>query len=242
MQCDFIKVGDTEYPVQVFFEKRKNSRVSIGKRAVYIRIPSQLSDSAKELQIRKFGMWVEETLRRAPPQLRKSVMRRYRDGDSLTVGKKTYRLAIELKDKKTSSARCIGSTIHLSLSSRTTISQRSRLTATLLSRCIAGEHLQELKKRIVELNDRHIRKTINTVRFKYNKSNWGSCSAKGNINISTRLLFAPDSVLEYVCIHELAHLAVKNHSKRFWNLVAHAMPDYRVKVTWLKENGHTCDF
>ena len=64
----------------------------------------------------------------------------------------------------------------------------------------------------------------------------------GNINISTRLLFAPDDVLEYVCIHELAHLIEHNHSQRFWMLVAQAMPDYTAKETWLKEKGDACRF
>ena len=83
---------------------------------------------------------------------------------------------------------------------------------------------------------------INKVFFKYNKSNWGSCSAAGNINISTRLLFVPDDVLEYVCIHELAHLIEHNHSDRFWGVVEKAMPNYKEKINWLKENGHICSF
>ena len=71
---------------------------------------------------------------------------------------------------------------------------------------------------------------------------WGSCSEKGNINISTRLLFAPEDVLEYVCIHELAHLIEQNHSEKFWQLVKNAMPNYQEKRKWLKENGDSICF
>ena len=78
--------------------------------------------------------------------------------------------------------------------------------------------------------------------MKYNHSNWGSCSSKGNINLSTRLLFAPDDVIDYVIIHELAHRIEMNHSPRFWKLVSDAMPDYKEKEKWLKVHGGKLGF
>ena len=78
--------------------------------------------------------------------------------------------------------------------------------------------------------------------MKYNHSNWGSCSEKGNINISTRALFTPNDVLDYLYVHELAHLVEQNHSNSFWTLVQKAMPDYKEKQKWLKENGGKCKF
>jgi len=93
-----------------------------------------------------------------------------------------------------------------------------------------------------ELNERHFQQPIDQVRLKYNHSNWGSCSNKGNINLSTRLLFAPPEVIDYVIIHELAHRLEMNHSPRFWKLVADAMPNYREQERWLKEHGKGLGF
>jgi predicted metal-dependent hydrolase len=56
------------------------------------------------------------------------------------------------------------------------------------------------------------------------------------------LLFAPAEVIDYIIIHELAHLVEMNHSDRFWALVAAAMPDYVEKERWLKVNDHHCQF
>ena len=151
-------------------------------------------------------------------------------------------LRIIYKDKKSSSARLIDNEIHLSISSSLTREQLANHISSLLSRCIAGERLLGLKKRIEDLNRRYFKQTIAGIYFKYNKSNWGSCSAKRNINISTRLLFAPDKVLDYVCAHELAHLIERNHSRRFWALVERAMPHYQEQQNWLKENGNRCWF
>jgi predicted metal-dependent hydrolase len=93
-----------------------------------------------------------------------------------------------------------------------------------------------------ELNFQFFKKPIKSVNFKYNHSNWGSCSQSGNLNFSSRLLFAPDDVQDYVIIHELAHLVELNHSDRFWKLVSDAMPNYAEKEKWLKVNSNACRF
>ncbi|MBI5182139.1 MAG: M48 family metallopeptidase [Nitrospirae bacterium] len=84
--------------------------------------------------------------------------------------------------------------------------------------------------------------------LKYNKiriSNalrrWGSCSAKGNLNFSWRLIMSPLRVIDYVVVHELAHIEENNHSKRFWDKVKIMMPDYEQHKEWLKENRHLLD-
>jgi predicted metal-dependent hydrolase len=66
---------------------------------------------------------------------------------------------------------------------------------------------------------------------------WGSCSGN-NLNFSWRLIMAPLSVIDYVVVHELAHIEEKNHGKWFWTKVKVLMPDYEKYHQWLKENGH----
>ncbi|MCA9386358.1 M48 family metallopeptidase, partial [Candidatus Dojkabacteria bacterium] len=68
-------------------------------------------------------------------------------------------------------------------------------------------------------------------------TNWGSCSSKGNLNFTWRLIFAPLEILDYVVVHELCHLKEQNHSQRFWDLVAEQVPDYKKKRIWLKKHG-----
>lgn len=76
-----------------------------------------------------------------------------------------------------------------------------------------------------------------SISIKSQKTRWGSCSAHNDIYINWVLIFAPPDVLEYVVIHELCHIQVKNHSQFFWNLVAYHFPDYRIHRSWLKLNG-----
>lgn len=68
------------------------------------------------------------------------------------------------------------------------------------------------------------------------KTRWGSCSCKNRLNFSIFLAFCPYVVVDYVIIHELCHTVEKNHSKKFWDLVATYCPNYKESEKWLKEN------
>jgi len=69
------------------------------------------------------------------------------------------------------------------------------------------------------------------------RTRWGSCSSRGTLSFTWRLVMAPLEVVDYVVIHELAHLKIKNHSPVFWAEVARLMPDYKRQRDWLKKNG-----
>ena len=71
------------------------------------------------------------------------------------------------------------------------------------------------------------------------KTRWGSCSSKGNLNFNWRLILAPEEVLDYVVVHELAHRREMNHSKAFYAIVESVLPDYRQARRWLREHGYS---
>jgi len=69
------------------------------------------------------------------------------------------------------------------------------------------------------------------------KFRWGSCTVNNNLNFNWRLIKAPMSVIDYVVVHELAHLIEANHTPRFWNIVKTQAPTTEKAKTWLKEHG-----
>ena len=79
--------------------------------------------------------------------------------------------------------------------------------------------------------------TYGRITIRNQKSRWGSCSSKGNLNFNCLLLLAPPDVMDYVIVHELCHRKEMNHSPQFWAEVARIMPDYETHRKWLKENG-----
>lgn len=79
--------------------------------------------------------------------------------------------------------------------------------------------------------------TFGRISIRAQKTRWGSCSSRGNLNFNWKLILMPAEILDYVVVHELAHRKQMNHSKLFWAEVERVLPDYRERRRWLKENG-----
>jgi len=71
------------------------------------------------------------------------------------------------------------------------------------------------------------------------RTRWASCSSSGHMSFNWRLLLAPESVLEYVVWHEVCHLEMLDHSRRFWALLERRWPRYREDRDWLRRHGAT---
>jgi predicted metal-dependent hydrolase len=75
------------------------------------------------------------------------------------------------------------------------------------------------------------------ITIKEQRKRWGSCSSLGRLNFNWRIIMLPQSVLDYIVVHELCHLVHHNHSRDFWNLVGSILSDYQECKQWLKLNG-----
>lgn len=79
--------------------------------------------------------------------------------------------------------------------------------------------------------------TYQKIRISSAHTRWGSCSSRGTLSFTWRLVMAPPEVVDYVVVHELVHTKIKNHSKTFWAQVGELMPGYKTNIRWLKQNG-----
>jgi predicted metal-dependent hydrolase len=85
---------------------------------------------------------------------------------------------------------------------------------------------ERLTPRLLDLAGLH-RFTVNRVSIRSQRTRWGSCSSRGTVSLNCSLLFLPEDVVRYLCIHELAHLQHMNHSPRFWRAVELLEPDFQ---------------
>ncbi len=94
-------------------------------------------------------------------------------------------------------------------------------------------------KELLESRLKHFNQSYNfsfrRIAIRNQRSRWGSCSSKGNLNFNYRLCLLPPDLADYIIVHELCHLGQMNHSKHFWQLVAKAIPDYKARQKDLKK-------
>jgi predicted metal-dependent hydrolase len=89
------------------------------------------------------------------------------------------------------------------------------------------EEFREMIHRLVKRFSFELDVNVNKIYFRKMKSRWGSCSSKNNIGINKYLIYLPESLIEYVVFHEIAHLIELNHSKRFWSIIHQKFNDYK---------------
>jgi len=110
--------------------------------------------------------------------------------------------------------------------------------------CLKDQLEKALRNHCREVIHRKLEAYVSRVDGDYEKvfirdqdTRWGSCSSKNNLNFNWRLILGPDHVLDYLVVHEIVHLEIKNHGQTFWERVEELRPDYRKSRDWLKQNN-----
>lgn len=110
-----------------------------------------------------------------------------------------------------------------------------RLTREEIAR-LADRALEYIPERVALFAPR-VKVSYGRITIRNQRSRWGSCSGKGNLNFNCLLMLMPPEIIDYVVVHELCHRREMNHSADFWRLVEDVLPDYKRHRQWLKENG-----
>lgn len=101
--------------------------------------------------------------------------------------------------------------------------------------------LKEKAQLIAEKKVKHFNQNYNfsykRISIKNQKTRWGSCSSKGNLNFNYKIALLPDELVDYIIVHEICHLGQMNHSEKFWELVAKTIPEYKKHHRTLKSRG-----
>ncbi len=193
--------------------------------SVTVRAPMRLAENAIQEFIEKHLVWVEKKkaeMRAVVP----TPLKQYQPGETFLYLGAEYPLEVVPAQRK-----------KLVLADRFKISEPALENAELIFqkwyRQQASLIIPERVKFFAELHQLGYEK----LKITSARTRWGSCSLKNTLNFSWRLILTPLDVIDYVIVHELAHTAHHNHSKRFWNLVAKLMPDYKARRKQLRQFG-----
>lgn len=239
-----LKVADQDIPIRIYLEVRNSVRISLGKDYVIMRFPkSQASDLEKH--VTKAIVWLNEVHTKKPNALNKYSIKKYDSELTITVLGRHHHPVIVIPEERTNGIAQFenGPAITVKIPLKITPHSKKIMIRTLLSRLIAKVYKPYVVDRVAYWNVMKFgNKTIKGVSLKYNATNWGSCSSKGRINISTKSLLLSQEAFDYLIVHELSHMVEMNHSPRFWKVVADAMPDYKAQEAWISKHGSKLDF
>lgn len=242
-----VSVNEKEFPVLVGFFPKKNSSGKIKDGAIYLRISNRLSKYQKNVHIEHL---IDKITKHSPipPNkwnplehlFKKEYFTEIHETHNIHVGNiqlnndKVYNVYFVIRPYRELSCKLRSGAIYVYVPSKDLIAHKHKEIELLLYKLLAKTEISYIKDVVYDLNNTFFHETIQDIRLKNTSTRWGSCSTKKNINLSVKLLFVPYELLEYVAIHELAHLKEMNHSPRFWAHVESALPDYKEKKRLLK--------
>lgn len=229
-------------PVRVFIEQRKRSTASFRNKKLYIKLAQGLSQKEYDSQINYFEQWALKQLQKNNASYFFSEQKKYEHGTLLTVRGQQFLLQITEEFRKNYHGKIIAGTIFIETPLLAKEEEKEKMIKTIIIQLLSNYFYKEIAQRLIDFNEKYFKKRIQKFTIKYMSTRWGSCTSQGNISLSSRLLLAPDAALDYVLVHELAHLHHMNHSAKFWGLVASVLPEYKTQEKWLKENNYAADY
>ncbi len=212
---------------QIIRTKRKSIALIIKPDGrLVVRAPMRISDADIKHLVKQKERWIREKQKQVKDKSTQSKPKVYMDGEEFLYLGKSYQLKI-VADLNPA----------LVLSRKFYLSRRALPKAeSVFTEWYREQARAVISERVKLYAARHGFK-YRKIRITSARTRWGSCSSMGNLNFTWRLVMAPPEVIDYVVVHELAHLRVNNHSKEFWKQVERIMPDYKQRLKWLKENG-----
>jgi len=219
--------------------KRKTVGIKITDRGeVVVSAPLRASEKVIEEIVLKKARWIVEKLKLVNEKRKNVERREFIDGATIPLLGDEYPLIVEEALIKGSSLKFDGKVFNVRVNKALTNEERQQFIKEVLIIWMRKKAKEIFEERTRYYANR-LELNFNKITIKEQKTLWGSCSSKNNINFNWRLVLAPIEVLDYVVVHELCHLKHRNHSKEYWGFVKEAMADYEEKRQWLKINGGT---
>jgi predicted metal-dependent hydrolase len=216
------------YTIQRSAKRRKLTITVERDRSVVVHAPEGISDEKIRQVVDSKRQWIYEKI--GHPQKYKDLP--HAPGKELVSGESAFYLGRQYRIEMVKTGL-----------SEIKFAQRFYIPATQGKKreeALREWYISKAKEKIVPRVKRHARElgvNFSKVKIVDNRYLWGSCTVKDNVNFNWRLIKAPMFVIDYIIIHELAHLIEPNHTPKFWNIVRAQSPTMEKAKTWLKENG-----
>ena len=224
-----------EYTVIRSARRKKTVEITLDPQdGVIVRSPARTPLRELAELVHKRAAWI---LSRATDDILRPKLRRYTDGETLPYLGKEIPIVTSASGGRRVAASLQDGAFRIAVPDALPVDQRSEKSRAALERWYRNEAKRLLPELVARWQGRVGRKKPSFVQVRSQRRRWGSCSSDGSIRLNWRIIMAEPALIDYVVVHELAHLAVMDHSPRYWKRVERALPDYRARRKRLNEVG-----
>jgi len=232
-----LKIGDLSIPYTVRDEKKTTHiRMTIDLNGLKIFKPPRTKMSEVERILKEKRDWIYKHYIQLQKMKTEERIRNWENNEKIFFKGMEYDISVLPYRKKTASIIFDGEKFEVFVNENTPTIERKVMIENALRKWYKKAASEDIA-RSLDCYCKIIGLDYCSFRIKEQKTRWGSCSIKKNLNFNWKLIMSPQWVMDYVVVHELCHLKYLNHSKQFWAMVGMYIPDYKLAKDWLKKNG-----
>ena len=223
---DSIGVGDTTIEYEVLRSKRRKKTVQIRVEGGVVRVvvPSVAKPGAVRRAVRERAAWIISRLSQAPPE---GVQKRFVNGESLPYLGQDMRIIVRFSDVSLPEIQLDDGRFRVAVPPNLTGKKRYEAMRRAFIEWYAARAAKQVTECVDKWWPKLGRGEKSRVLIRNQRQRWGSCASDGTLRINWRIIMLEPPLIEYIVVHELAHLSVRNHSPDFKKLMSSVLPDFR---------------
>ncbi len=233
----YLMYGSLRIEYQVVRSSRKTVSVIVDPaEGVVVRAPQRVNESQIQEIVLKKAPWILEKMKTVRELVGFPSKKEFVSGESFLYLGRHYRLKVFKAKEKSSKVSLVGGRFKMCVDSSLNEEMRERAVRDALLEWYVAHANQHLRERVGVYSSK-VDVNPSGIVVKRQLRRWGSCTKNKVVAFNWKIIMAPLSVVDYVVVHELCHMRMRDHSPDFWVLLRSIMPDYEERRAWLRVNG-----
>ena len=231
-----VRFGNTtiEYEVRRSERRKKTIQITVDGGGVHVAAPTSTPESELRAIVRKRAPWI---LSHASEEILEAAPKRFVSGETLPYLGRNVRLVVESADVRSPEVRFDHWRFRVTVPMTLGEDERYEPIRRAVVRWYRNRAAERLSDVVERWWPRLARGEMSPILVRDQRQRWGSCAPDGTLCFNWRAMMLKPALIEYVVVHELAHLSHRNHSTEFWGLLSKTMPDAQQRRKNLKEAG-----